>query len=216
MPPTAKVSRGLRVLPAGGRKSQQSSAAELAHLRNEAAEIDQWWKTSRWQHTSRPYSALDVASLRPSPEARGNGHTSPKTTFSSAQSEKLHSLLTSLHARGGYSHTFGALDPVQAVQMAPHLSSVYVSGWQCSSTASTTNEPGPDFADYPMNTVPNKVDQLVRAQLQAGRKAGRLWLLDWIDLLDATEELLSTPSLPLGGAEQARLNTPGGGVLCER
>jgi len=170
MPPTAKVSRGLRVLPAGGRKSQQSSAAELAHLRNEAAEIDQWWKTSRWQHTSRPYSALDVASLRPSPEARGNRHTSPKTTFSSAQSEKLHSLLTSLHARGGYSHTFGALDPVQAVQMAPHLSSVYVSGWQCSSTASTTNEPGPDFADYPMNTVPNKVDQLVRAQLHHDRR----------------------------------------------
>ena len=42
---------------------------------------------------------------------------------------------------------FGALDPVQAIQMAPHLSSVYVSGWQCSSTASTTNEPGPDFAE---------------------------------------------------------------------
>lgn len=54
--------------------------------------------------------------------------------------------------------------------MAPHLSSVYVSGWQCSSTASTTNEPGPDFADYPMNTVPNKVDQLVRAQLHHDRR----------------------------------------------
>lgn len=54
--------------------------------------------------------------------------------------------------------------------MAPHLSSIYVSGWQCSSTASTTNEPGPDFADYPMNTVPNKVDQLVRAQLHHDRR----------------------------------------------
>tara|TARA_B100000524_G_C23410892_1_gene284193 strand:- start:384 stop:551 length:168 start_codon:yes stop_codon:yes gene_type:complete len=41
--------------------------------------------------------------------------------------------------------------------MAPHLSSIYVSGWQSSSTASTSNEPGPDFADYPMDTVPNKV-----------------------------------------------------------
>ena len=36
------------------------------------------------------------------------------------------------------------------------LSSIYVSGWQCSSTASSTNEPGPDFADYPMDTVPKK------------------------------------------------------------
>eukprot|EP00587_Corethron_hystrix_P005634 CAMPEP_0113309570 /NCGR_PEP_ID=MMETSP0010_2-20120614/7558_1 /TAXON_ID=216773 ORGANISM="Corethron hystrix, Strain 308" /NCGR_SAMPLE_ID=MMETSP0010_2 /ASSEMBLY_ACC=CAM_ASM_000155 /LENGTH=461 /DNA_ID=CAMNT_0000164843 /DNA_START=293 /DNA_END=1678 /DNA_ORIENTATION=- /assembly_acc=CAM_ASM_000155 len=48
--------------------------------------------------------------------------------------------------------------------MSPHLSSIYVSGWQCSSTASSTNEPGPDFADYPMDTVPQKVDQLFRAQ----------------------------------------------------
>jgi len=53
---------------------------------------------------------------------------------------------------------------VQVIQMAPHLTSIYISGWQCSSTASTTNEPGPDFADYPMNTVPNKCDQLFRAQ----------------------------------------------------
>ena len=29
--------------------------------------------------------------------------------------------------------------------------------------ASTTNEPGPDLADYPYTTVPNKVDQLFRA-----------------------------------------------------
>ena len=40
--------------------------------------------------------------------------------------------------------------------MAKYLTSVYVSGWQCSSTASTSNEPGPDVADYPYDTVPNK------------------------------------------------------------
>jgi hypothetical protein len=54
--------------------------------------------------------------------------------------------------------------------MAKYLSTVYVSGWQCSSTASTVNEPGPDIADYPWNTVPNKVDQLFRAQLFHARK----------------------------------------------
>ena len=68
------------------------------------------------------------------------------------------------YAIGGYSATFGALDPVQAVQMARHLTSIYVSGWQCSSTASTSNEPGPDLADYPMDTVPNKVEHLFKAQ----------------------------------------------------
>jgi isocitrate lyase len=114
--------------------------------------------------------AMDVACLRPSPEARSGNARAPNTSFSTAQSDKLYTLLTKLYKVGGYSHTFGALDPVQAIQMAPHLSSVYVSGWQCSSTASSTNEPGPDFADYPMNTVPNKVDQLIRAQLHHDRR----------------------------------------------
>ena len=54
--------------------------------------------------------------------------------------------------------------------MAPHLETVYVSGWQSSSTASSTNEPGPDLADYPANTVPNKVEHLFMAQLFHDRK----------------------------------------------
>ena len=35
-------------------------------------------------------------------------------------------------------------------QMARYLETVYVSGWQSSSTASSTDEPSPDLADYPM------------------------------------------------------------------
>ena len=38
------------------------------------------------------------------------------------------------------------LDPVQVTQMAKYLETVYVSGWQSSSTASSSNEPGPDLA----------------------------------------------------------------------
>jgi len=62
------------------------------------------------------------------------------------------------------------LDPVQVTNLAKYMTTVYCSGWQCSSTASTTNEPGPDFADYPSNTVPNKVEQLFKAQLFHDRK----------------------------------------------
>lgn len=113
---------------------------------------------------------MDVVNLRPSIEARGGSQQSPNVSFSSQQSDKLYSLLQQLRSTGGYSHTFGALDPIQVTQMGPHVSSIYVSGWQCSSTASSTNEPGPDFADYPMNTVPNKVDHLVRAQLHHDRR----------------------------------------------
>jgi isocitrate lyase len=51
---------------------------------------------------------------------------------------------------GDVSFTYGCLDPVMVTQMAKYLDTVYVSGWQCSSTASSSDEPGPDLADYPM------------------------------------------------------------------
>lgn len=156
-----KVSRGLRSLKF--QASDDQSKAEYSALKTEAESIEKWWSEDRWKNTKRNYSALDVACLR-------NSACTRETSFSSTQSKKLYSLLTKLHKVGGYSHTFGSLDPVQVIQMAPHLTSIYVSGWQCSSTASTTNEPGPDFADYPMNTVPNKVDQLIRAQLHHDRR----------------------------------------------
>lgn len=54
--------------------------------------------------------------------------------------------------------------------MAKYLETVYVSGWQSSSTAPSTNEPGPDLADYPYNTVPLKVEHLFQAQLFHDRK----------------------------------------------
>ena len=87
-----------------------------------------------------------------------DGHSLPD-----AMAKKLMATLEECKAVGGHSRTYGALDPVQAVGMAPNLTSIYVSGWQSSSTASSSNEPGPDFADYPYDTVPKKVDQLFRA-----------------------------------------------------
>merc|ERR1712241_1266474 len=84
---------------------------------------------------------------------------------------KLYNMLRVLQKEKSMSHTFGALDPIQVEMMADAgLTSVYVSGWQCSSTASTSNEPGPDVADYPMDTVPNKVEQLFKAQHFHDRK----------------------------------------------
>lgn len=56
---------------------------------------------------------------------------------SNVQARKLWALMKQLKSEGKFSHTFGALDPVQVVQMAPHVSTIYVSGWQYSSTAST-------------------------------------------------------------------------------
>jgi len=49
-------------------------------------------------------------------------------------------------------------------QQAANQEVLYVSGWACSSTMTTTNEVSPDFGDYPYNTVPNQVQRLFKAQ----------------------------------------------------
>jgi len=130
-------------------------------LEEEIARVQAFFDRPRFKNTKRLYSAQEVAALRASEMLVLPGHHS---------SRKLWRMLQGFKENGGFSFTFGALDTVQVTQMAEHLSTVYVSGWQCSSTASTTNEPGPDLADYPYNTVPNKVDQLRRAQEYHDRK----------------------------------------------
>ena len=91
--------------------------------------------------------------------------------YQDATAQKLFETLDLCATTGGHSRTYGALDPVQAATMAPKLTSIYVSGWQCSSTSSSSNEPGPDFADYPYDTVPKKVDQLFKALKHHDRRA---------------------------------------------
>lgn len=44
-------------------------------------------------------------------------------------------------------------------QMAKYLDTIYVSGWQSSSTASSTDEPSPDLADYPMVCISRTIVQ---------------------------------------------------------
>ncbi|RKP33511.1 isocitrate lyase, partial [Dimargaris cristalligena] len=136
-------------------------AQEQQAFEAQAASIKQWWQSSRFRQVLRPYSAEDVAAKR--------GNLTVEYP-SNALARKLWALLENRFATKTATHTFGCLDPVQVSQMAQYLEAVYVSGWQCSSTASTSNEPGPDLADYPMDTVPNKVEQLFMAQLFHDRK----------------------------------------------
>ncbi|KAK3184352.1 hypothetical protein Dsin_031638 [Dipteronia sinensis] len=134
---------------------------EEGRFESEVAEVQAWWNSERFKLTRRPYSARDVVSLRGNLR-QGYG--------SNEMSKKLWRTLKIHQANGTASRTFGALDPVQVAMMAKHLDSIYVSGWQCSSTHTSTNEPGPDLADYPYDTVPNKVEHLFFAQQYHDRK----------------------------------------------
>lgn len=141
--------------------NKASIQAEEAAFQKQISEIEQWWSQPRWHKTKRIYSAAEIAKKRGS---------LPSTFTSSTQAKKLYNLLENHWNNKTVSFTYGALDPVQVTQMAPYLDSVYVSGWQSSSTASSSNEPSPDLADYPMDTVPNKVEHLWFAQLFHDRK----------------------------------------------
>jgi len=143
------------------RDTYSVSVDEEVDFARRCKDMDAWMKSDRFRDIKRAYSAEDVVRLQ--------GHM--LMHFNSAKmAEKLFRMLRRHQDNGTCSHTFGAMDPVQVAQMAKYLDTVYVSGWQSSSTASTSNEPGPDVADYPYDTVPNKVDQLFRAQQFHDRK----------------------------------------------
>ncbi|EJT68715.1 isocitrate lyase [Gaeumannomyces tritici R3-111a-1] len=127
----------------------------------EVAEVNKWWSDPRWRHTKRPFTAEQIVSKR------GN----LKVEYASnAQAKKLWKILEGRFKNRDASYTYGCLEPTMVTQMAKYLDTVYVSGWQSSSTASASDEPGPDLADYPYTTVPNKVAHLFMAQLFHDRK----------------------------------------------
>ena len=134
--------------------------------RAEVVLVKKWWTDSRWRSTKRPFTAEQIVAKR------GN----LKIDYpSNVQSKKLWAILekrfkvTAIFLCAASwslslpvlseitfaqdhdaSFTYGCLDPVMVTQMAKYLDTVYVSGWQSSSTASSTDEPSPDLADYPM------------------------------------------------------------------
>lgn len=118
-----------------------SLQAEQESFEAEAIAVRQWWSQPRWRYTKRPFTAEQIVSKR---------GTLPISYPSNDQSKKAWEILEGRFAGKEASITYGCLDPVMVTQMAKYLETVYVSGWQCSSTASSTHEPSPDLADYPM------------------------------------------------------------------
>lgn len=127
----------------------------------EVEQVKQWWSDPRWRYTKRPFTAEQIVSKRGSLKVEYPGN---------AQSKKLWGILEKRFQSRDASYTYGCLDPTMVTQMAKYLDTIYVSGWQSSSTASSSDEPGPDLADYPYTTVPNKVSHLFMAQLFHDRK----------------------------------------------
>jgi isocitrate/methylisocitrate lyase len=66
--------------------------------------------------------------------------------------------------------TFGPYSPGQAVTMKRMgIEAIYLGGWATSAKGSTSEDPGPDLASYPLSQVPDEAATLVRALLTADR-----------------------------------------------
>ncbi len=66
--------------------------------------------------------------------------------------------------------TFGPYSPGQAVAMKRMgIEGIYLGGWATSAKGSTTEDPGPDLASYPLSQVPDEGATIVRALLTADR-----------------------------------------------
>lgn len=66
--------------------------------------------------------------------------------------------------------TFGPYSPGQAVSMKRMgIEAIYLGGWATSAKGSSTEDPGPDLASYPLSQVPDDAAVLVRALLTADR-----------------------------------------------
>ncbi|KAI5922346.1 isocitrate lyase [Camillea tinctor] len=141
--------------------ADKAGAAEDALYDQQLKDVEAWWAGPRFEGIKRPYTAADVVSKRGS---------QMQNYPSSIMARKLFNLIKERGAAGQPIHTLGAIDPVQMTQQATYQEVLYISGWACSSTLTTTNEVSPDFGDYPYNTVPNQVQRLAKAQSMHDRK----------------------------------------------
>jgi len=136
--------------------------------RNETVEeIEESWRSERWDGIRRSYSAGDVFALR--------GSIRIEYTIGKLAAEKLWGLLHS----EPYVHTLGALTGNQAVQLVrAGLKAIYLSGWQVAADANLAGQTYPDMSLYPSNSAPAVVRRLNQALLRA----------DQIDHMGADQE----------------------------
>jgi len=156
-----EIPQGAAWAPYGVREGNKGARHMLTHEKR-VQEIEKWMKSDRFKRTFRNYTAEDVARLRGSVEW-------PRPP-SALTSNKLFELVRNLREQGRATVTFGCLDVAQLTQMSRFAETIYVSGWQASSHHSSIFEPGPDLADYPLDTVPKHVERLFRAQQFHDRK----------------------------------------------
>jgi isocitrate lyase len=134
----------------------------MSDLDSEIQETQAWFESARFGGITRLYAARQVV------EQRGTIPTD--YTVARAAATAFFDRLRELFRGRGSITTFGPYSPGQAVAMKrAGIEGIYLGGWATSAKGSTTEDPGPDLASYPLSQVPDEAAVIVRALLTADR-----------------------------------------------
>src|SRR5689334_16917460 len=129
---------------------------------DEVAATQQYFDDPRFSRITRLFTARQVA------EQRGTIPTDYTVARNAAAA--FYERLRELFAEKKSITTFGPYSPGQAVAMKRMgIEGIYLGGWATSAKGSTTEDPGPDLASYPLSQVPDEASTLIRALLAADK-----------------------------------------------
>src|ERR1700742_3368642 len=131
-------------------------------LKEQTAATQRYFDDPRFDGIIRLYSARQVVKQR--------GTIPADYTVARDAAAAFYKRLRELFAAKKSITTFGPYSPGQAVSMKRMgIEGIYLGGWATSAKGSTTEDPGPDLASYPLSQVPEDAAVLVRALLTADR-----------------------------------------------
>ena len=140
----------------------EADAQPLTPFEQDVAAMQRYFDSPRFEGIIRLFSARQVV------EQRGTIPTDYPVARQAAAA--FYDRLRELFAQHKSITTFGPYSPGQAVTMKRMgIEGIYLGGWATSAKGSTSEDPGPDLASYPLSQVPDEAAGLVRALLTADR-----------------------------------------------
>jgi isocitrate lyase len=138
------------------------TARQMGTYETQVAAAREWRAQSRFDGIVRLHTAAEVAAQQ--------GTIQPDYTVARIAAEGFYARLRELFGQGLQITTFGPYSPGQAVVMKRMgIEAIYLGGWATSAKGSSTEDPGPDLASYPLSQVPDEAAGLVRALLTADK-----------------------------------------------
>ncbi len=140
----------------------EADATSRTPFEDEVDATQRYFDSPRFEGIIRLYTARQVVEQR--------GTIPSDYTVAREAAEAFYPRLRELFAQKKSITTFGPYSPGQAVTMKRMgIEGIYLGGWATSAKGSTTEDPGPDLASYPLSQVPEEAAGLVRALLTADR-----------------------------------------------